>query len=313
MMNEEAKRVLLRQKYKLLGDYGAAKLCHWTKKSILGEGVCYKEQFYGINSHRCLQMTPCVSACTQRCLFCWRAIENTDKEMLEYDEPALIVEQALEAQKEMLSGYGGIAERIDAKKYQEAMEPKNAAISLSGEPALYPKLKELVELLGKHGMSTFIVSNGTVPEAIAEVKPTQLYLSLCAPNEEVYKKLQKPLIPKAWEKVKASLDVMGGKRTRKAIRITAVKGHNDFDVRDYAKLIERANPWFVEVKSYMHVGFSIHRLGSENMMEHVEVQKFARELAEELGYDVGEENEISRVVMLARDGRMLEKRYINKG
>ena len=47
--------------YRFAGNnyHAAAKICHWTKKSILDEGVCYKEKFYGIKSHRCLQMSEC--------------------------------------------------------------------------------------------------------------------------------------------------------------------------------------------------------------------------------------------------------------
>jgi len=38
-------------------------------------------------------------------------------------------------------------------------------------------------------MTAFLVTNGTNPEAIGEVRPTQLYISLNAPNEETYRRV----------------------------------------------------------------------------------------------------------------------------
>jgi len=77
MLTNDIKKVLEKQHYKLAGRHSAVKLCTWTKKSIRDKGSCYKQQFYGIESHRCLQMTPAVSWCTQKCLFCWSNIEQT--------------------------------------------------------------------------------------------------------------------------------------------------------------------------------------------------------------------------------------------
>ena len=65
--------------YRFVGEHGhaAAKICHWTRKSMVNEGVCYKEQFYGVQSHRCLQMSPAVPFCNQKCSFCWRDLSQT--------------------------------------------------------------------------------------------------------------------------------------------------------------------------------------------------------------------------------------------
>ncbi|MDD5111641.1 MAG: 4-demethylwyosine synthase TYW1, partial [Candidatus Altiarchaeota archaeon] len=74
---EDIRPLLEKQRYKTAGSHSAVKLCHWAKKSILNEGYCYKQQFYGIQSHRCLQMTPAVAWCTHKCVFCWRMTEYT--------------------------------------------------------------------------------------------------------------------------------------------------------------------------------------------------------------------------------------------
>jgi len=68
----------------------------------------------------------------------------------------------------------------------------------------------------------------------------------------------------------------------------------------YARLIENANPTYVEPKAYMHVGFSRLRLGFENMPTHQEIRDFASQLAKEIGYNLIDETPESRVVLLSR-------------
>ncbi|HDM36274.1 MAG TPA: 4-demethylwyosine synthase TYW1, partial [Candidatus Syntrophoarchaeum butanivorans] len=36
-----------------------------------GGEFCYKGRFYGVASHRCIQMTPTI-LCNQACIHCWR-------------------------------------------------------------------------------------------------------------------------------------------------------------------------------------------------------------------------------------------------
>jgi tRNA wybutosine-synthesizing protein 1 len=72
------------------------------------------------------------------------------------------------------------------------------------------------------------------------------------------------------------------------------------NIDKYAKLIEKANPTYIEPKAYMHVGFSRLRLGYESMPSHEEIQKFALQLAEATGYRVIDDSEESRVVLLSR-------------
>src|SRR5208283_881359 len=64
---------LKKQKYHLVGAHSAVKRCKWLYESIVNDRPCYKQKFYGIKSHTCIQMTPSLYYCTQQCLFCWRA------------------------------------------------------------------------------------------------------------------------------------------------------------------------------------------------------------------------------------------------
>jgi tRNA wybutosine-synthesizing protein 1 len=303
MIPENIQRLLERQHYKLVGNHSAVKLCHWTKKSLLGEGSCYKQRFYGIQSHRCLQMTPAVAWCTHKCLFCWRFTEWTlGTELEQCDAPEAIIDEAVEKQRVLLSGFGGIPERVDKKKLEEARDPNQAAISLAGEPMLYPDMSGLLREFHKRDFTTFLVSNGTLPERIESLDelPTNLYISVDAPNEKLYKNIDFPLVEGGWSKINKSLELMPSLSTTKVIRLTLVKGLNMVSPEEYAKLISKAEPDFIEVKAYMFVGGSRRRLSLDNMPSHQEVRDFSAKLAEELGYHVKDGKADSRVVLISR-------------
>ena len=293
-------------RYKLVGNHSAAKLCLWTKKSIKtgGEEHCYKEKFYGdigIKSHRCLQCTPAVSFCSLRCQFCWRAIELTlGQKIADEDEPEFIVDGLIKAQRQLLSGLGGI---LHNEKYlKEAYQPSNVAISLSGEPTCYSRLSELIGEFHKRDMKTFLVTNGTFPERLEALKtlPTQLYVSLCSNSKEMLEKVQKPLIKDAWERLNKTLEMFPEIKTRRVIRLTMVKDLNMIEPEKYAKLIEKALPDFLEVKSFMSVGFSRQRLAYSTMPSHEEIKEFAKKIADSTGYKIADEKRDSRVVLLKK-------------
>lgn len=71
----------------------------------------------------------------------------------------------------------------------------------------------------------------------------------------------------------------------------------------YARLIEFAEPDYVELKAYMHLGFSRNRLSRDRMPSYEEVLDFSRKVAESLGYSIADKSENSRVVLLSKDGR----------
>ncbi len=321
-MPEEIAELFKKQHYALVGRHSSVKLCHWLKESIKHDRFCYKQKFYGIASHRCLQMTPVTAWCTHNCIFCWRPMEGfLGTELPQpWDDPAFIVEESIKAQRKLLVGYKGMP-GINIKKFEEAWNPRHAAISLSGEPMLYPYMGDLVEEFHKRGFTTFIVTNGTVPERLEEMKredklPSQLYVSLTAPDIETYNRVNVPMIPDGWDRIKQTLELMNGLPTRTVIRMTLVKGENMNNPEGYAKLIKLANPMFVEAKAYMFVGFSRNRLTINNMPRHEEIKAFAEELLKYLpGYHIEDEYGPSRVVLIMRDdvdpkGRGMEGRFV---
>ena len=141
---------LKKQKYHLVGSHSAVKRCKWLYESIVNDRHCYKQKFYGIKSHRCIQMSPSLYYCTQQCLFCWRAqsgdLQVTWDEMKipKVDSPEEIVEGCFKAQEKILTGYKGNP-KTNWRKFQEALTPKQVAISLTGEPTLYEPLGELIQ------------------------------------------------------------------------------------------------------------------------------------------------------------------------
>ncbi|MFX1408480.1 MAG: radical SAM protein, partial [Promethearchaeota archaeon] len=140
--------------------------------------------------------------------------------------------------------------------HSEAMNPNHAAISLDGEPMLYPKISDLVEEFKSRKMTTFIVTNSTLPEKIESLNPlpSQLYLTLPASNEENYKRICRPMIKNGWQKIQESLDLIESLSCRTLVRLTAVKDLNvkldENLIKDYVDIIEKANPNFFEIKGF---------------------------------------------------------------
>ena len=302
-MDEKLKATLEKQQYRLTGNHSAVKICTWTKKSLRDEGVCYKEKFYGIKSHRCCQMAPCFT-CDMECIFCWSNMEaHTGIKMSgKIDDPIEMIDNCIEGQRHLLNGFPG-NKKINMKKFKEAQDPNQFAISLTGEPTIYPKLNELIKELKKRKCTTFVVSNGMFPDMLKNIEPpTQLYMSLDAPNEEIFKKINKPTQKDSWEKLNQSLEILKDlkKKTRTAIRITLVKGVNDTEIKSFAELVKKADPTYLEIKAYMHIGSSILRLKIGNMPRHEEVKDFSEKIAKELGWKVINESEQSRVCLLVK-------------
>ncbi|GGL27979.1 4-demethylwyosine synthase TYW1 [Halarchaeum grantii] len=284
-------------------NHTAAQTCGWTANALRGEGTCYKHAWYGIRSHRCIQMTPVVR-CNERCVFCWRDHNGHAYELdgVEWDDPEAVVDASIDLQKRLLSGFGG-NENVPRERFEEAMEPKHVAISLDGEPTLYPYLPELLEAFHDRGLTTFLVSNGTRPEVLAECDPTQLYVSVDAPERHTFDSVVGATEDDAWESLVDTLDVLHGKEeTRTVLRTTLVNGENMTNPDWYAGLYRRADPDFVELKAYMHVGHSRGRLDRDSMPSPETVESFAARVQEHMPeHPVLKTQEASSVALLARD------------
>ena len=298
------KSVLEKQQYRFVGefDHTAVKICGWTKNMIRSEGGCYKLKFYGIMSHQCMQMSPSIS-CANRCTFCWRDYKSpVSKEWIwGIDEPERIVHDSIHEHHQLLMGFKGNP-KTNKSAYRQSGTVKHVALSLTGEPISYPKINELIDKFHEQGISTFLVTNATYPEQIKNLHPvTQLYISLDAPTKELLKEVDKPLFEDYWERLQQSLEFMAQKEFRTCIRLTMIKNINMTLPEEYAKLLMKAKPDFLEIKAYMHIGASTERLKRDNMPLHEEVVAFTQELVKYLpDYEICSEHLSSRVVMVAK-------------
>jgi tRNA wybutosine-synthesizing protein 1 len=301
MLSTQAKESLIKQHYRIIGTHSAVKTCTWTKHMIRGQGGCYKLTFYGIMSHQCLQMTTSIS-CANRCTFCWRDYKAPVSKEWKWniDEPQPIFQESLTAHMKLLSGFGDRA-GMSKKLWEQAKTVKHVALSLTGEPIIYPRINELIDIFHANNVSTFLVTNAQYPLQIKELRPvTQLYISVDAPNKELMKKIDVPLFEDFWERHLKSLKYLSQKSHRTAIRLTLIKGMNDVDLPGYVELIQLGKPHFIEIKGYMYVGASRQRLEKNHMPLHEDVVAFSQSLAQLLpDYEIVSEHIASRVVMLA--------------
>ncbi len=281
----ELVRTLEKQQYFIAGHHSAVKICTYTHKSLKEEDVCYKQKFYGIETHRCMQVTPSVAWCSHRCRFCWRSESwamGDDMADAVIDPPEDIVPQMILGQRKLLSGYGGNP-LVPREKWDEAMLPKHVAISLSGEPTLYPHLNELIQEFHDYGMTTFLVTNGSRPDVLESLDPlpTQLYVTVPAPDERTFRKITRPFNAKeGWQRLMETLDLLPQLDTRKVIRLTLVKHLNMHSPKNYAELFIRSEAHFLEAKGFSSVGSARENLGHEYMPHYEYIYEFSEKIVE---------------------------------
>ncbi|MCS7142266.1 MAG: radical SAM protein [Aigarchaeota archaeon] len=297
--------------YRIIGPnrHTGVEVCRWTKSRLRGSRNCYKS-IYGIDSRRCIQMTPTLDLCNFECPWCWRPFgENRHKfQGREWDEPRVLVDEMIEAQRELLSGFGGNA-KTSREAYLLAMRPAHVAISLDGEPTYYPHLPELIKEIKRRGMTVFLVTNGTVPHRLRELLekdaiPTNLFISVYATNEVDYVKFTKSVVPDAFRRVLESLSMMGEfseRGCRTVFRMTVAKNLNMKDPSGYGELIRSSMPHFVEVKGYAWLGESRLRLPQTASPYYHELEAFAESVAGEANYVIKMRDRVSNIVVAARD------------
>ena len=104
--------------------------------------------------------------------------------------------------------------------------------------------------------------------------PTQLYVSVDAPNKQVFDEVCRPKWNSgAWEQFEKTIDLLPSLDTRIVCRHTLMKGVNmsDAHIKEFAALDNRADPDFIENKGYVFVGHSRENLAMENMPSHDDI------------------------------------------
>lgn len=305
-MDKEYRALLEKQQYRIYRDHSAVKMCHWLKESLIHGRSCYKQDFYGIRSHRCLQMTPAINECSHQCVFCWR-VQGKDFEVREWAEPKEMLDALIEKQRKLITGFKG-DDRCTKEMYEEARNPNQVAISLAGEPITYPYLSDFLKECHSRGMMTFLVTNGTYPEKLEalDTLPRQLYVTVAAPDRETYRKVCIPKIDDGWDRITRTLEMLPSLDTRTVVRHTLVRGWNMHSPEKYAELDRIADPDLIEPKGYVFVGGSRQRLSMDCMPSFREVQDFSDTIGSALGMEILKEKEDSRVTLLGRLGIELD-------
>ena len=322
MVTPKQAKALKKEGYKLIGTHSAVKLCRWTKHQLRGRGGCYKHTHYGITSYQCMEATPSL-ACANKCVFCWRHHKNPVGREWRWktDDPLMIVEQAVNTHVDMIKETRGIP-GIQMDRWKAAHTVRHCALSLVGEPIMYPKINELLGELHRRDISTYLVTNGQHPKAIEDLIPiTQLvrrvfmmciydmmqyfcffceyvlfahlskiimprkkqYVSVDASTPETLEAVDRPLFRDAWDRLKQSLSCLKRKGQRTVARLTVVKGWNSDEIGGYARLIALGHCSLIEVKGVTFCGKSdASNLNMSNSPWHHEVVKFTKLLRDEL-------------------------------
>ncbi|KFQ03144.1 tRNA wybutosine-synthesizing protein 1, partial [Haliaeetus albicilla] len=302
MITLALREALTKQGYKLIGSHSGVKLCRWTKSMLRGRGGCYKHTFYGIESHRCMEATPSL-ACANKCVFCWRHHTNPvgTEWRWKMDQPEMILQEAIENHQNMIKQFKGVS-GVKADRFEEAMTVKHCALSLVGEPIMYPEINQFVKLLHQHSISSFLVTNAQFPDEIRNLGPvTQLYVSVDASTKESLKRIDRPLFKDFWQRFLDSLKALSEKQQRTVYRLTLVKAWNVDELKAYADLISLGEPDFIEVKGVTYCGeSSASNLTMANVPWHEEVVRFVQELADLIpDYEIACEHEHSNCLLIA--------------
>jgi len=270
---------------------------------LRGRGGCYKHTFYGIESHRCMEATPSL-ACANKCVFCWRHHTNPvgTEWRWQMDGAQTILDGALENHTNLIKQFKGVP-GVKAERFAEGMRPQHCALSLVGEPIMYPEINKFVDLLHREGISTFLVTNAQFPDAIKNLRPvTQLYVSVDAATKDSLKKIDRPLFKDFWERFILSLRELSAKGQRTVYRLTLVKSFNVEELENYAALVREGKPDFIEIKGVTYCGESMaSTLTMANVPWHEEVVSFTTQLCNLLDnkYELAAEHEHSNCILVA--------------
>ena len=168
---------------------------------------------------------------------------------------------------------------------------------------MYPFINEYLDLLHSKHISSFLVTNAQFPQKIKNTHYiTQLYVSVDAATKDSLKSIDRPLFKDYWERFLLSLDNLREKQQRTVYRLTLVKAWNVGEIADYARLIARGLPTFIEVKGVTFCGKSD---GSNLTMDNAisfEVIRFCEKLYEYLStdYEIACEHAHSCCVLIAK-------------
>ena len=266
-----------------------------------------------------------------KCVFCWRHHSNPvgTEWKWQMDPPEMLVEGALQNHYKMIKQMKGVP-GVLPERFEEGFQVRHCALSLVGEPIMYPEINTFTELLHEKGISSYLVTNAQFPEEMKTLKPvTQLYISIDASTKDALKAVDRPLNRDFWERFTSCIEQLALRLERTVFRLTLgrpknytqvtlcklylhdsgfhissfylVKGWNAEEIDNYAKLVLIGKPDFIEVKGVTYCGTSkASKLTMENVPWHEEVIFFVQKLADQLSdYEIACEHEHSNCILIS--------------
>jgi tRNA wybutosine-synthesizing protein 1 len=234
----------------------------------------------------------------------------------EVDEATGLVHAAIEAHRGMIKEARGIQGAIP-ERVAEGMDVKHCALSLVGEPIMYPQINAFVAELHRRRISSYLVTNAQFPDALRALCPvTQLYLSIDAPTREQLQvraprphawrsagatahrraepsraplsrrsarrrpqAVDRPVFADFWERFLECIRILSERKERTVFRLTLVNEWNVSQIDAYADLVQLGQPDFVEIKGVTYCGKSdASPLTIKNCPFHEDVRKYAKDL-----------------------------------
>jgi tRNA wybutosine-synthesizing protein 1 len=113
-----------------------------------------------------METTPSL-ACANKCVFCWRHHSNPvgTEWKWKMDPADVILDEAVDKHVKMIKEFRGVP-GVVKERFEEGLEPKHCALSLVGEPIMYPEIDKFLRLLHSRRISSFLVTNAQFPDAI---------------------------------------------------------------------------------------------------------------------------------------------------
>ena len=121
---------------------------------------------------------------------------------------------------------GGARVGILPERLEDALRRvRHCALSLVGEPIIYPRINAFLAELHRRRISTFMVTNAQFPKEMEQLVPcTQLYISIDAPTREQLKAVDRPLFSDFWERFNECVGLLARKRHAHALPADAPDG-----------------------------------------------------------------------------------------
>ena len=109
-----------------------------------------------------MESTPSL-ACANKCVFCWRHHKNPvgTEWRWQTDEPERLISGFMSNHKDLIKTMRGLP-GVLPQRLQEAERIRHCALSLVGEPIIYPHINRFLGLLHENGISSFLVTNAQV-------------------------------------------------------------------------------------------------------------------------------------------------------